>query len=224
MQTITINRNFSLLALATTLIVPLLAISSASAQGAGSTGIVSDAAPNMVRSDGAGPYLEAVDCANVGTAGSGFWQLRTVQNSGVCNGEPSYWTPGAADYHRWLTLDFGASTAPGDLDGNGAAQQLEFVPARFIFNDGFTKRASTTPVHIYVLKVLASGATTQDTAWAVEYRNPAQITINADGSRTFSLTGAASIADVYRVIRINGGREQSQYVGTYNLPFSVVAR
>lgn len=222
MQTVPIRKHFTLFTWAAILIVPLLATSIAAAQAAGTTGIVSDAAPNMVRSDGAGPYLEGVDCANVGSAANGFWQLRTVQNSGICNGEPSYWTPGATDYHRWLTLDFGTSTPPGDLDGNGAAQQLEFAPARFVFNDAFAKRATTTPVHIYVLKVLASGATTQDTAWAVEYRNPASITINGDGSRTLSSTGAAT-ADVYSVILVHG-REQRNFAGTYNLPFSVLAK
>jgi hypothetical protein len=201
----------------------------ASAQNAGgSTGTVSDAPPNMVRSDGGGAYIEGVSCANVAIFSAGFWQLRTVTNSGVCNGEASYWTPGATVFHRWLTLDFSSpvaptsSTTPGDLDGNGAAQTQEYAPCRFVFNDGYVRRATSTPVHIYVLKVLASGATTQDTAWAVEYRSPAQIAINADGSRTFSST-AAPVADVYSVAVINH-KEQRNYVGTYNLPFSVVAK
>src|SRR5437868_147741 len=123
----------------------------------------------MVRSDqmDAGVYKNGYDCADVQKFASGVFQLRTVTNSGICNGEPSYWTPGATTFHRWLTLDFRTpvypttSTTPGDLDGNGVAQQQEFAPSRFMFDTAFKNRATTTPVKILVLKVLASGATTQ---------------------------------------------------------------
>jgi hypothetical protein len=121
-------------------------------------------------------------------------------------------------------LDFGTSPPPGDLDGNGTAQQLEFVPARFIFNDAYVRKATTTPVHIYVLNVNPNGTTTQATRWDIEYRNPANITVNPDGSRTLALAFAAATADVYSVIVLHGGKQQSNYMGTYNLPFSVVAK
>ena len=198
----------------------------------GSTGTLNDAVPNMVRSDGGGIYVDD-PCVDVAIASTGFWQLRTVRNAGVCNGEASYWTPGATVFHRWLTLDFGSpvsptvSITPGDLDGNGVAQQQEFAPARFVFNDAFAKKArtgSTTPVHIYVLRVLGSGATTQDTAWDIEYRSPANITVNPDGSRTLSLAAGAAVADLYMIASLPHGKTQSNYMGTYNLPFSVVAK
>jgi hypothetical protein len=227
MQTIPIKRHFTLFTWAAILTVPLLATSPASAQN-GSTGTVSDAAPNMVRSDGGGTYVDD-SCVDVAISPPGFWQLRTVRNAGVCNGQPSYWTPGATVFHRWLTVDFGSpvspttSTTPGDLDGNGVAQQQEFAPARFVFNDGFVKRATTTPVHIYVLNVNPDGTTTQATRWDIEYRNPANITVNPDGSRTLSLAPGAATADLYSVITV-GHRTQSNYMGTYSLPFSVLAR
>ena len=214
MQTMTIKRNFGLLALATILIVPLLGASTVSAQN-GSTGTVSDDAPNMVRSDAAGPYIDGVDCVSVAPAGGGFWQLRTVANTGECKSVLTNPTP------RYLTLDFGTSTPPGDLDGDGFPEQLESAPARFIFNEAFKRKATTTPVHIYVLTVY-DGGTTQDTAWAIEYRNPATIVINGDGSRTLSLAAGAATADVYSVILVRN-REQRQFVGTYDLPFSVIA-
>jgi hypothetical protein len=227
----TATRRIELLSSAMVLLGTLLGAPSVFAQN-GSSGTVIDAAPNMVRSDGGGTYIDDA-CDDVAIASSGFWQLRTVRNAGVCNGEPSYWTPGATVFHRWLTLDFGSpvsptiSTTPGDLDGNGVAQPQEFAPARFVFNEAYARKArtgSTTPVHIYVLRVLASGATTQDTAWDVEYRSPANITINPDGSRTLSLGAGAAIADLYMIASLPHGKTQSNYMGTYNLPFSVVAK
>ena len=231
MQTIILKKHFGLLALAI-LIAQLLGTDSiASAQSSsGNTGTVSDAPPNMVRSDGGGAYIEGVACANVAIFSPGIWQLRTVTNSGTCNGEPSYWTPGATVFHRWLTLDFGSpvspttSTTPGDLDGNGVAQQQEFAPARFYFEDAFVRKATTTPVEIYVLKVLASGATTQATAWEIDYRNRATIVVNGDGSRTLSLSAGAATADVYMISPLPHGKTQSNFMGTYDLPFSVVAK
>jgi len=129
-------------------------------------------------------------------------------------------------------LDFGSpvspttSTTPGDLDGDGIEEQQEFAPARFVFNNAYAKKAktgSTTPVHIYVLKVNSDGSTTQDTAWAIEYHNPAQITINADGSRTLSLAADEATADVWSVVLVRN-REQRTFEGTYDLPFSVIAK
>lgn len=227
MQTIPIKKHFTLLTWAAIVAVPLLATSPASAQN-GSTGTISDATPNMVRSDGRGTYVDG-SCVDVAISPPGFWQLRTVRNAGVCNGQPSYWSPGATVFHRWLTLDFGSpvspttSTTPGDLDGNGTAQQQEFAPARFVFNDAFVKRATTTPVHIYVLKVNLDGTTTQDTRWDIEYRNSASITVNPDGSRTLALAPGAATADVYSIIPAGHHGTQSNYMGTYRLPFSVVA-
>jgi hypothetical protein len=110
METIPIKKHFTLFTWAAILIVPLLATSPASAQN-GSTGIVSDAAPNMVRSDGGGTYVDD-SCVDVAISPPGFWQLRTVRNAGVCNSQPSYWTPGATVFHRWLTLDFGSPVSP----------------------------------------------------------------------------------------------------------------
>ena len=226
MQTITIKKHFGFLALAAILIVPLLGTDSvASAQNTASNGTVSDAPGNMVRSDGTGTYTDSVDCVAVQISGPGFYQLRTVANTGVCNGEPSYWTPGATDFHRWLTLDFGSpvppttSTTPGDLDGNGFALQQELAPCRFIFNDAFAHNATTTPVHIYVLKVNPDGTTTQDTRWDIEYRNRANITVNP-GSRILSLSAGSATADLYSISVVHN-RTQSTFVGTYDLPFSV---
>jgi hypothetical protein len=126
-------------------------------------------------------------------------------------------------------LDFGSpvapttTTTPGDLDGNGVAQQQEFAPARFVFNDAFVRKATTTPVHIYVLKVNLDGTTTQDTRWDIEYRHAATIVVNGDGSRTLSLAAGAATADLYSIITV-GRKTQSNFVGTYDLPFSVVAK
>ena len=239
MQTITIKKHFGLLALATILIVPLLGTGSIAL--AQTTGTVSDAAPNMVRSDGEGIYIDGFDCVSVAILpGSGGYLLRTVANMGVCKDQRSYWNPDPLNptvYHRWFTFDFGSpippttSTTPGDLDGNGTAQQLEFAPARFNFDGPFAKKiktTGTTPVSIFVSKVNSDSTVEQDWAWDIEYLKPATVVVNPDGSRTLSLAQGSAAADVYMITTTTGrnGRvtTQSTWVGTYDLPFSVIAR
>ena len=246
MQTINKRRNLAFVVWIAILTAPLLGVSTVSAQTAGNTGTVSDAAPNMVRSDGVdgGLYVDGDDCVSVEILpGSGGYLLRTVANMGVCKDQPSYWTPGATVYHRWFTFDFGSpvppttSMTPGDLDGNGTAQQLEFAAARFNFDGPFAKKIKTTgstPVSIFVSKVNPDGTVTQDWAWDIEYLNPATVVVNPDGSRTLSLAQGSAAADVYAITTVTLIRKsghgpdrvitQSKWVGTYDLPFSVTAQ
>lgn len=243
MQTITNKKYFGPLAAAAILIAPLVGIASTATAQHGTAGTVSDATSNMVRSDGGGIYQDGIECVSVGTAGNGWYQLRTVQNAGVCNGERSWWSvnppiaspplpyiPGQG-YHRFLTLDFSARldgpVSPGNLDGSNALNPgiVQYAPVRFIFENAFKNRATTTPVGMFVLYVDPNtGATTQDTAWDIEYVPQAVITPNPNGSKTLTLPPNSASAKVYHITytTVHGRTTStSTYVGTYDLPFSV---
>jgi hypothetical protein len=190
------------------------------AQGGGPTAFVDDSC--MVRSDGRGIYVDNIACVSViaGSGGGGFFQLRTVHNSDLCNLQT--WGE-----RRFLTLDFGSAiTWDLDLDPNDLNPAVEEVPARFIASKAYAKRAVTTPVSIFILKVNADGTTTQDTAWELRYRNEASVAIYPDGSRIISLLPAFATADLYEIVQvIKKGRvtTQAEYRGTYQMPFSVTA-
>ncbi len=204
------------------------------------TGLVNDSLTDKVRSDGRGLYSDGVDCVSVIVGGGGgVYQDRTVANTDVCNGELSWWSPNPSGLptHRFLSLDFSlpvsptTTTAPGDLDGNGAAETVEKAPARFIASTAFAQNPSTTAVQILVLKVNADGTTTQDTAWQLTYRNQATVTVNTDGSRNIflgqGLGDALATADLCENVTIvgPGGRvtTQCQRRGTFDMPFFVTA-
>ena len=191
------------------------------------TAWVSDDAGYMVRSDGRGLYVNydydekaAEDCVRVW----GTIMLRTVHNSDVCNGQLSYWSPNPYNQptHRFLTLDFGIS-APGDLDGNGTPETIEKAPARI----GFGRvQGGLAPVGILVLHVNPDGTTTQDTAWSINYHNPAHASTSGSGTVDFCLEPGEATADLYEVVGIvnpNNRRvkETYEFVGTFDLPFHI---
>lgn len=186
---------------------------SALVQGAfaASTAAFNDAAPNMVRSDGGGTYVEDVNCVAVQISANGSLLVRTVYPSAFCDQQT---------FHRTFTVDFGTSPHP-DLDQNGITTGTENVVARFIFNSAF-KNATTTPAVLYVDKMNADGTVTPTVVWQVQYRAPAKVTVNADGSRTISLGAGLATADVSQVT-YQGNRQIVTYVATYDLPFSVTA-
>ncbi len=194
-----------------------------------STGLVNDDPSNKVRSDGRGLYIHGVDCVAVQVGAMGFYQIRTVHNSDMCNGELSWWSPNPSGLpvHRYLTLDFGAST-PGDLDGNGTAATVEKAPARFISPDAFARGATTASVQILILKVNVDGTTTQDTAWQFTYQSRADVVVNSDGSRVISLLPGHAAADLCEVVQTvgRGGKVSTtcQFVGTFDMPFQVTAK
>jgi len=213
-------RLFGLAAIATfALVIGHLAL----AQAGPPIGIVDDNWLNMVRSDARGPYIDGLECVSVtaGTGGGGFCQIRTVSNSDACNGQT--WGE-----RRFLTLDFGApidwdlDRAPGDLDS-----RLEDVPARFIATKAFARRAVTTPVSIHILKINEDGTTTQDTAWQLQYKNEAPVTIYPDGSRVISLAPGYAAADLYEIVQVvKKGRvtTTAEYKATYDMPFFVTVK
>ena len=191
------------------------------------TAYVFDDAQYMVRSDGRGLYVDysydekaAEDCVAV----LGTLMLRTVHNSDVCNGQLSYWSdnPLGLPTHRFLTLDFGDST-PGDLDGNGTPETIEKAPARI----GFGRvQGGLAPVGILVLHVNPDGTTTQDTAWSINYHNPAHASTSGSGTVDFCLEPGEATADLYEVVGIvnpNNRRvkETYEFVGTFDLPFRI---
>lgn len=208
------------------------------------TGLIDDNSPNKVRSDGDVPVLydDGVDCVSVQVAGGGFYQIRTVANTDVCNGELSWWSPNpnALPTHRFLSLDFSSPVSPtttmtpGDLDGNGTADTIEKAPARFIAGSAFAQTSTgttTTAVSIFVLKVNADGTTTQDTAWVLAYRNQATVTVNLDGSRFIFLgQGGAALAtadlcEIVTSVNPKNGKVTTSCtpVGTFDMPFFVTA-
>ncbi len=191
------------------------------------TALVSDDAGYMVRSDGRGLYVNydydekaAEDCVRVW----GTIMLRTVHNIDPCNNQLSYWSdnPYNQPTHRFLTLDFGIS-APGDLDGNGTPETIEKAPARI----GFGRiSGGLAPVGILVLHVNPDGTTTQDTAWSINYHNPAHASTSDSGAVDFSLDPGEATAELYEVVGIvnpNNRRvkETYEFVGTYDLPFHI---
>lgn len=210
-------RLFGLAAIATfALVIGHLAL----AQAGVPTGYVDDNYPNMVRSDGGGPYIDGFDCVSViaGAAGGGFCQIRTVSNSDQCNNQT--W-----GQRRFLTLNFGAPIE-WDLDRvqDDPNSGLEEVPARFIASKAFARRAVTTPVSIHVLKINDDGTTTQDTAWQLQYKNEALVTIYPDGSRGISLAPGYADADLYEIVQVvkkDRVTTKAEYKATYDMPFSV---
>jgi hypothetical protein len=212
MQTMTeiiSKTRFVILALMAVFAASLVAIpQTASAQ---SRSTFNDASPNMVRSDGGQAYVDDVDCVAVQIGSSGNLLIRTVYPSSYCDMQT---------VHRTFTIDFGTSPHP-DLDQNGVTSTAtENVVARFIFNNAFSKNATTTPAVLYVDKMNAGGTVTPTIVWQVQYRAQAKITVKADGSRIISLGAGLAIADVSQVT-YNGGRQIVTYVATYDLPFSV---
>lgn len=222
------RRNFSLVA---SVVVLALAVAVAARAQTSTvpTGRVDDAfSQHGIKSDGRSAslscpacplYTDGVDCVSVAAiSGPGFSQIRTVKNSDFCNAQT--WTQ-----RRFLTVDFGSSvTFDLDRDPSDADATIERVPARFIANDVWAQKPSTTPVSILVLKVNNDGTTTQDTAWQFTYHNQAPITVNADGSRSFSLSPLQALADLCEVVHVvKGGRVSTSCVlrGTFDLPFSV---
>ena len=233
------NKSFRMFNLTAPLVFALLALGPLALAGGGkltsgpATGLVNDALTNMVRSDGRGLYVHGVDCVSVIVGSAGIYQIRTVHNSDLCNGELSWWSPNpsALPTHRYLSLDFGTSK-PGDLDGSGTAETIEKVPARFIANTAFSQNPAPTSVQIGVLKVNADGTTTQDTAWQLVYRNQATVSVNSDGSRNIFLgqgmgdaTAIADLCEVVQTVNPKNGRltTQCEPRGTFDMPFLVRA-
>ena len=197
--------------------------------GVPGTGSVSDSLVYKVRSDGGGLYDDRVDCVGVGADGAGGWYgLRTVRNTDMCNSELSYWSPNPSNLplHRYFTIELGAVV--GDLDGNGTAESIEKAPGRFQASNAFAKGATSTPVSIYILKVNADGTTTQDTAWAISYKNQAHVVagMSAGSVEIYLLPGEAD-ADLCEVVQVvnKGGKVSTRCSprGSFDLPFDILA-
>jgi len=178
-----------------------------------------------VGNDGQGIYVDGQKCVSVvgGTRGGGFYQLRTVSNSEPgCKIQP---------FLRFLTLDFGTDSAPpGDLDGDGAIEQVEGPPARFIASTAFGKKAARegTEVAILVLEVIDDdGWTTQETAWQLKYQNFAFVTVLSNTRRQIHLPTGMADADLFEIVLAEnkGGKlkKKAIYRGTYDMPFDVEA-
>jgi hypothetical protein len=219
----TMNQRSRLFGLAAAAAFAFLLGQLASAQGNGPTGVLSDDLGNKVRSDAQGPYVDGLDCVSViaGSAGGGFYQIRTVANSDQCNSQT--W-----EARRFLTLDFDTGfTFDLDHDPCDSDPTVEAVPSRFIAGEAFARRAVTTSVTILVLAVNESGTTTQDTAWELRYRNRANVVVNGDGSRDIFLDQGFATADLFEYVQVvKKGRVVTQTVlrGTYDMPFHVTAR
>ena len=176
-----------------------------------------------VGSDGGGTYVDGDRCVSVvgGKRGKGFYQLRTVSNS----------EPGCKEqaFERFLTLNFGAGSTPGDLDGDGANEQIEGPPARFIAFTAFGKKAARegTEVAILVMEVNADGSTTQETAWNLQYQNLANVEVISNDVRRIYLPQEMADADLFEIeLTVNKGgkvKKKETFRGTYIMPFDVEA-
>ncbi len=193
-------------------------------------GSVTDYSPG-VGSDNLGIYVDGDRCVSVlgGTRGRGFYQLRTVSNS----------QPGCKvqRFERFLTLNFGvdsdgAPSTPGDLDGDGTAEQVEGPPARFIASTAFGKKAARegTEVHIHLLEVIdVGGWTTQETAWQLKYQNLAfvELDVTDKNVRRIYLPPNMAAADLFEIEDIVNKRgkvkTKATLIGTYDMPFEVFA-
>jgi hypothetical protein len=198
------------------------------AQFSGNTAVVRDAPGNRIRSDGGGIYVDGERCVAVTIAkgGGGFFQLRTVSNVYTVNNDGE--TPcNSQDWNdrRTLTLDFGLGFTV-DLDGRSDddpnGDEVEDVPARFIAERLYHKKAATTPVTILILTVQSDGTTTQETAFELRYVNQARIQRGMGNQRTIALSGNAAEADLSRYIK-KRKRTILQYLGTFEMPFEVTA-
>ena len=172
-----------------------------------------------VGSDGGGAYVDGVDCVTgvAGSQGGGVAKFRTVDNndSGCRSLARGDW--------RYLTFDFGAGNAPGDLDGDGIAEQVEHAPARVGVNSPYKSTPDAHRIVIRILGVDGDGNVTEaDRAWILEYREPGTVIALGD-TRVITPDGLA-MADLYEtVVTVRGKKERhtQEFVGTFFMPFSL---
>jgi hypothetical protein len=167
-----------------------------------------DAVTDRLRSDGAGDYVDGVACVTsiAGSAGGGVYQLRSIANTPVCLAQ----TRGT---WRGFTIDFGSATV--DLDQDGVAEAIEAAPARLLADNAFAQGATTTPVKIYVLEVLADGTTTQNTKWTLQYTGNASVSGTA--TKTIQALPGNATVKLYAGTVSKG----SVPVATIDLPFKL---
>jgi len=181
------------------------------ANGGPYTALLDDAVSYKVRSDQGTMYLDGVDCIYSQRVAGGFYQLRTIQNSGVCK---AVQRPG----WRWFTIDLGASNT-FDLDQDGIAEPIEQAPGRLMTADAFANGTTSTSVGIFVFEVNpVDGSTTEDPAWHLVYTNPAAVTATPTGGRVITAgTGLVSVSKPTQV----GRKVVFTQVGTVQLPFKL---
>jgi hypothetical protein len=131
-------------------------------------GVFADGAGDKLRSDGAGAYLQSdPNCTTSwGYRGTGLYQLRTIQNTGVCKARlRGTW--------RYFTIDLGAGVV--DLDQDGVAEAIELAPGRLMASGALGVRATSSPITIFIFKVLPDGSTTEDAAWTLTFNAPVPV-------------------------------------------------
>lgn len=149
-------------------IAPLVPTLAKTPEGGAYSGVFADGAGDKLRSDGRGAYLQSdSDCtASLGYRGTGLYQLRTIQNSGVCKAQlRGTW--------RYFTIDLGAAVV--DLDQDGVAEVIELAPGRLMASGALGVRATSSPITIFIFKVLPDGSTTEDAAWTLTFNAPVPV-------------------------------------------------
>jgi hypothetical protein len=190
--------------------IELFAVTAPGANGGPWTAVFDDALTNKLRSDDGTAYENGVRCVDSQSFAGGGYQLRSIQNAGVCK---AIQRPG----WRYFTMDLGAGNTL-DLDQDGVAEPIEDAPARIGFPDAFTKGATSTSVRILVLVVNPDGSTTQNNLWVVTYTEEATLTPTPAGGRI--LTMSTGTADVTYPVTV-GKKVVWQYRGTVHLPFQI---
>jgi hypothetical protein len=172
-----------------------------------------DAAGEMLRSDGRGTYVDGLDCVTSigGSAGGGVYQLRAIAATDPCKAlQRGAW--------RSFTIDFGASTAPRDLDQDGVLEMIEEVPGRLLATDAFAQGSSSTPVRVLVFTVNADGSTTWDTRYELRYQ--ANAATSGTETRVIEAVSGNAAVDLYEPV-VQGRKTVWTNVVTIQLPFKL---
>jgi hypothetical protein len=166
----------------------------------------------LVRSDGAGAYFDdgpdyLTTCVHSAGSGGGFYQLRTIANTGYCKAlqRPAW---------RWVTLDLGTPSL--DFDQDGMPESIESVPARLLFPDALANRARSTGARILVLVVNPDGSTTQDQKYELAYRTSLLVTDLGNGTRVIATRSGDDVVDVYGAW--THGEPTGPILATFSLP------
>jgi hypothetical protein len=167
-----------------------------------------DSATDGLRSDGGGSYVDGVACATsvAGSAGGGVYQLRSIANTPDCLAQ----TRGT-----WRSFAIHFGTPVVDLDQDSVADTVEVAPARLLAENAFAQGATTTPIKILVLEVLADGTTTQNTKWTLQYTSNASV--SGTTARTIQALPGNATVNVYAGTVGRG----SVPVATIDLPFTL---
>jgi hypothetical protein len=152
----------------------------------------------------------------------GFFQLRTVSNSDLCNLNPV----------RFLVLDFGDDNTY-DVDQDGYTGGLESVYARFIAWQAFSRDAEANGTSVVILILETSydtngPHTTQETAWELSYSSNAQVDVDESDPNIRFITSqpGSSSADLCQIQLQQRGKKFKkvcEHRATVDMPFEVLA-